>query len=391
MSSGATAARTRPRFSVTTLKVAPVPVEANGGGSFSPTLDGAVHNTADTMNGGGRLLTAFMPKTPLSEILNGGGSLSPTLDTDKATSDVLNGGGSFAEVTAPSWTHSAEANGGGSFTAVVARSFEVAVIANGGGSFAPTRDTDKATSPTLNGGGSFTVTWESTTPFSVELNGGGSIAPTLDTEKATSDTLNGGGSFAATAAKGTEGKTTSGILNGGGSFSATVTKAVDRTETLNGGGSFVAAAELVQGVAVTANGGGSFIVTTAPTRVVPQSEYTVDFNEAKHTGVWPQHEYGSGTWTVLDAGNKVQIDNNAWWLIGIPVIVSAGTELDFTFQSATEGEMQGIGVYSARPGMPPVPNKPLLSELNLVNIDWKYLADNSQKIQAKISKALGRK
>ena len=67
--------------------------------------------------------------------------------------------------------------------------------------------------------------------------------------------------------------------------------------------------------------------------------------------------------------------------------------LFFDFLLSEEGQavMQEIGVYSARPGMPPVPNKPLLSELNLVNIDWKYLADNSQEIQGKISKALGRK
>jgi iron(III) transport system substrate-binding protein len=65
--------------------------------------------------------------------------------------------------------------------------------------------------------------------------------------------------------------------------------------------------------------------------------------------------------------------------------------LDFLLSKDGQTVMQEIGVYSARPGMPPVPNKPLLSELNLVDVDWAYLAKHSREIQAKISKALGRK
>ena len=65
--------------------------------------------------------------------------------------------------------------------------------------------------------------------------------------------------------------------------------------------------------------------------------------------------------------------------------------LDFLLSEDGQAVMQEIGVYSAREGMPPVPNKPLLSELNLVDIDWEYVEKNSKEIQAKISKALGRK
>ncbi len=67
--------------------------------------------------------------------------------------------------------------------------------------------------------------------------------------------------------------------------------------------------------------------------------------------------------------------------------------LFFDFLLSKDGQtvMQEIGVYSARPDMPPVPNKPLLTSLNLVDIDWPYVEKHTQEIQAKVSKALGRK
>jgi iron(III) transport system substrate-binding protein len=65
--------------------------------------------------------------------------------------------------------------------------------------------------------------------------------------------------------------------------------------------------------------------------------------------------------------------------------------LDFLLSEEGQMVMREIGVYSARKGMPPVPNKPPLDELNLVHTDWTNLEKNSQEIQAKISKALGRK
>ena len=67
--------------------------------------------------------------------------------------------------------------------------------------------------------------------------------------------------------------------------------------------------------------------------------------------------------------------------------------LFFDFLLSKDGQvvMQEIGVYSARPGMPSIPNKPSLSSLNLVDTDWEYLEKHSREIQAKISKALGRR
>lgn len=65
--------------------------------------------------------------------------------------------------------------------------------------------------------------------------------------------------------------------------------------------------------------------------------------------------------------------------------------LDFLLSEEGQTVIQSAGYYSARPGMPPIPGKPKFESLNFYHSDWPYIEKNSKEIQAKISKALGRK
>ncbi len=95
---------------------------------------------------------------------------------------------------------------------------------------------------------------------------------------------------------------------------------------------------------------GSFAITVTPVNDAPvivnntTDTTVINFNDYTVSGVGGQDAQGGqpSSYQILDGGNTLLVEGNAWKRINLPVNITAGTTIEFDFRSTNEGEIHGL-------------------------------------------------